>query len=53
MQENTRWVTFHATPLKDVDAIMGSILERRINPLLTPAQLLKIQTKVNTTNLLY
>jgi hypothetical protein len=52
MQKDTRWITYHATPLKDVEEIMDSILVKRTNPLLTPAQLLKIKHKVKTTNLL-
>lgn len=53
MEEDTRWATFHATELTDVQQIMDSILEKRTNPLLTENQLLRIKQRVNNTNLLY
>lgn len=53
MEQDVRWATFHATNLTDVNQIMDSIIEDRVNPLLTPAQLLKIKQRVQQTNLLY
>lgn len=52
IEEDTRWATFHATELKDVQQIMDTILEKRTNPLLTESQLLKIQQRVKQSNLL-
>lgn len=47
---DTRFITFHALPDKDVKAIQDKILVKRTNPLLSKFQLMQICEGINRSN---